>query len=322
MVKGVNILNLEDMKYLLEIERAGSINKAAQNLYVARSSLMYALQTAEKELGYQIFERSKQGVHPTVDGLTVLEGAKQILEISSKWYKKTDGEDYPSDTITIMLVPVAAQILGHELLVSLRESYPNLEINFDERRIAHDSADQIFSTLSDSSSRIYIGTMAASERPDFKGTIGDEIDWEYYWEDIDEMVLYVSTDLIPAGKRSMSLYELHNLPLLYYPDSNLQKFGYSELLKCFPQKKKYKMSTSNFLLELVAKGMAVVLGSWLATKDSPAVRSGKIQPIRIKDYPVAMTYYVLYPSPLRISRTESIVVNVIQQYFRRLAKQL
>lgn len=321
-VKDVAALNLEDLKYLLEIERSGSINKAAQNLFIARSSLMYSLQTTEKELGYQIFERSKQGVHPTVEGLAVLEDAKQVLEIISKWYKKTDEQNYPSDTISIMLVPVAAQILGHELLVNLRESYPNLEITFDERRIAHDDAEKFFSILNDSSSRIYIGTMAASERQEFKKSIGEDINWEYYWEDIDEMVLYASADLVPDNNRSLSLDDVRDFPLLYYPDSNLQKFGYSELLDHFPQKQKYKMSTSNFMLELVSKGTAVVLASWLATKDFAAVRSGKIKPVRIKDYPMAMTYFILYPSPLKISRTESFVVNVLQQYFRRLAKQL
>lgn len=41
-------------KYAVEIEKSGSITKAAQNLYMAQPNLSKAIKDLEAELGYEI----------------------------------------------------------------------------------------------------------------------------------------------------------------------------------------------------------------------------------------------------------------------------
>lgn len=73
-------MTIQQLQYLLEVYRTGSISQAARNLAVAQSSISGSLSTLEAELGFSIFSRSRQGVHPTTQGLVILEQASRICE--------------------------------------------------------------------------------------------------------------------------------------------------------------------------------------------------------------------------------------------------
>ena len=61
-------IHINYWRYALEIEKAGSIRKAADNLYMGQPNLSRALSELEESIGIRIFERSSQGVRPTKDG--------------------------------------------------------------------------------------------------------------------------------------------------------------------------------------------------------------------------------------------------------------
>lgn len=71
-------MTFQQIKYLLEIYRTGTISKAAENLYLAQSSLSTAITNLEQELGCRIFIRNKSGMVPTAEGLQVIERASKI----------------------------------------------------------------------------------------------------------------------------------------------------------------------------------------------------------------------------------------------------
>jgi len=58
-------MNLTDLHYVVEIEKSGSISKAAKELYVAQPNLSKAIKHLEREFGISIFERSSKGVKAT-----------------------------------------------------------------------------------------------------------------------------------------------------------------------------------------------------------------------------------------------------------------
>lgn len=72
-------MTFQQLNYLLEVERVGSITQAAENLYVTQSSMSAAINALEKELGFAVFNRGRNGVTPTVRGERVLAEAAQIL---------------------------------------------------------------------------------------------------------------------------------------------------------------------------------------------------------------------------------------------------
>lgn len=72
-------MNLMHLKYAVEVERAGSINKAADNLYMGQPNLSRAIKDLESSLGIIIFDRSSRGMVPTPEGEEFLSNAKKIL---------------------------------------------------------------------------------------------------------------------------------------------------------------------------------------------------------------------------------------------------
>lgn len=73
-------MTLQQLRYLIAISEQGSINAAAQNLYVSQSNLSTAIKDLEKELGITIFTRSNRGVTLTNDGTELLGYARQVIE--------------------------------------------------------------------------------------------------------------------------------------------------------------------------------------------------------------------------------------------------
>ena len=71
-------MKIEQLQQLLKIVEEGSINEAAKELYIARSSLSTSMKNLERELGAQIFSRNSKGVCLTDFGADVYSQAKDI----------------------------------------------------------------------------------------------------------------------------------------------------------------------------------------------------------------------------------------------------
>src|SRR5574344_795192 len=71
-------MTLTQLHYVITIAKTGSMNKAAELLYVAQPSLTNAIKELEKELGITLFFRNGKGVTLTNDGSEFLQYARQI----------------------------------------------------------------------------------------------------------------------------------------------------------------------------------------------------------------------------------------------------
>ena len=56
-------MTLQQMKYALTIAEQGSMNKAAEQLFISQPSLTSAVRELEKEIGIQVFVRSIPASH-------------------------------------------------------------------------------------------------------------------------------------------------------------------------------------------------------------------------------------------------------------------
>ena len=72
-------MNFMHLKYAAEIAKTGSLNKAAENLYMGQPNLSRAIKDLESNLGITIFERSPKGMVVTSEGETFLAYANKIL---------------------------------------------------------------------------------------------------------------------------------------------------------------------------------------------------------------------------------------------------
>lgn len=72
-------MTFQQLQYILQIKKTGSLSGAAKNLFVSASSVSICLTALEKELGYPVFIRTQKGFLPTQRGSQVLNYAEQIL---------------------------------------------------------------------------------------------------------------------------------------------------------------------------------------------------------------------------------------------------
>ena len=85
--------NLLQLKYAVEVEKTGSISKAAENLYMNQPNLSKSIRELEDDLGIAIFDRTAKGVVPTEKGREFLCYARSILSQIAEMealYKKSD----------------------------------------------------------------------------------------------------------------------------------------------------------------------------------------------------------------------------------------
>ena len=68
------------MKYATEVAKTGSLNKAAEKLFMAPPNLSRSIKELEADLGITIFERSQKGVTLTPEGDEFIGYAKSLLK--------------------------------------------------------------------------------------------------------------------------------------------------------------------------------------------------------------------------------------------------
>lgn len=73
-------MNLENLEMFLMISRFGSINKTAETLFLAQSTVTHRLKQLEKQLGVNLFVRTANGVSLTAEGKGFVPVATSIVE--------------------------------------------------------------------------------------------------------------------------------------------------------------------------------------------------------------------------------------------------
>ena len=125
-------MDIQHMKYAVEVERSKSISKAAEKLYVSQPFLSKAIRELELDIGIEIFNRTSRGVVPTKRGELFLARAKEILadvdELESSYKTK------PVETCHFEItVPIACYI--SEAFVEFTkelDSKDEIKINYRE----------------------------------------------------------------------------------------------------------------------------------------------------------------------------------------------
>jgi len=125
-------MNLLHLKYAVEVERARSITKAAENLYMVQPNLSRAIKELEESIGITIFRRTSKGIVPTPQGEEFLSYARNILEQVEEiesLYKKDDKEK-----ITFNISIPRASYITHAFikLVAGMDLSKDMEINYKE----------------------------------------------------------------------------------------------------------------------------------------------------------------------------------------------
>jgi len=124
-------MDIQHLKYAVEIERHRSISKAAEKLYVSQPFLSKAIKELESDIGVDIFNRTSRGVVPTKKGEDFLARAKEILADMEELEQSFREQSTEAVHIEIS-VPIACYI-SHAFVEFIRELPAGDEVKVDYR---------------------------------------------------------------------------------------------------------------------------------------------------------------------------------------------
>lgn len=132
-------MNVNQIRYFLDVAETGSINQSALNLYISPQGLSRSIAQLEKGLGFDLFARSNRGMVLTEEGRSFVEAAREM----QKAYEKFEHEvsvisahsvSWMQESLNLQIPPILAISDDLEKLLSLiGKRYPTLRIDVTER---------------------------------------------------------------------------------------------------------------------------------------------------------------------------------------------
>jgi LysR family hydrogen peroxide-inducible transcriptional activator len=126
-------MNLQQLEYIIAVERERHFVKAAEKCFVTQATLSMMVKKLEEELGVQLFDRSQQPVRPTREGVEIIELAKKIVAQTRfiKDYARELKEEV-SGELRLVIIPTIAPYLLPLFLKPLQQQFPHLKVHIRE----------------------------------------------------------------------------------------------------------------------------------------------------------------------------------------------
>ena len=131
-------MNFQQLNYVVEISKCGSINKAANKLFLSQSGISTAIRELEEELGIQFFVRSNRGVEFTPDGREFLGYAASLLE-QKQWIETRYGEARNAAPATYLSVSSQRYPFTEDAFIELLQSPEANRYQFSIREVDMDA---------------------------------------------------------------------------------------------------------------------------------------------------------------------------------------
>jgi len=130
----ISLIKIEQLRYLVELEKTHSFHKCAENLYLSQPAISLSIRNLEKELGTNLFERTTSGVYPTEIGQTVVQQAKIVLENIDLLYQLcqknvSDRKQFNPEALNISTSLSFSSVVMPNLLTFLHKEFPETTLS-------------------------------------------------------------------------------------------------------------------------------------------------------------------------------------------------
>ncbi len=126
-------MTITQLEYILAVDKLRHFGKAAQLCNVTQPTLSMQLQKAEDEFNAVIFDRSKNPILPTPEGLKIIEQARVVVKEYRRLFsivEESKGE--VRGKFRLAVIPTLAPYLIPLFAGSFVEKYPDVELTIEE----------------------------------------------------------------------------------------------------------------------------------------------------------------------------------------------
>lgn len=238
-------MTLQQLRYIIEVAKYGSISIAAKNLFITQPSLSNAIRDLEKELHTTIFERTNRGISLTVAGTEFLGYARQVIEQTELLEKRYFDPKLSKQHFSVSTQHYAFAVSA---FVDLIKIYGTDEYEFSLRETKTFEIIEDVKTLRSEIGILYMNT--------FNANVLKKLIKENNLKFTDLFVakphVFISAANPLASKDSVSLDDLVDYPYLSFEQGEYNSFYFSEeILSTFSYKKRIKVSDRATLFNLL-----------------------------------------------------------------------
>lgn len=126
------------MRYVVEVARQGTITHAAEILHIAQPSLSNQIINLENELGISLFERTKKRIYLTEAGEIFVRDAERILAKMDQLKEKMDDlANLRMGKLRIGVLSTMVALELHKTIAKFANLHPSLDICLTEEGSSH-----------------------------------------------------------------------------------------------------------------------------------------------------------------------------------------
>lgn len=296
-------MTLNQLKYVIEISKENSINEAAKRLFISQPSLTAALKSLEQEIGFDIFLRTKTGIHLTVKGTEFLGYAKSVVEqydiLDAKYISK-------SNVKRTFQVSMQHYTFAVNAFVSVINQYGMEKYEFE---IHETKTHQVIDNVKNQKSEI--GVLYIN---DYNHTVLEKLfnESNLQFTPLFECSIYayMSKKNPLANKKEVTMEDLEKYPCLAFAQGDYNSFYFAEeVLSTYDYKQIVRASDRATLLNLMVGINGYTLCSGIICED---LNGSDYCAVKLKtDEKMTIGY---------ISRKGSVLSEIGQKYIEELSK--
>lgn len=252
-------MNLRQLRQFVTLAETGNFHRAAEQLHMAQPPLSVSIRKLEEELGSPLFDRTSSGVLLTPAGEAMLADARNTLLYADRCRNAVlDTRSGEGGLVRLGIVGSATYALLPELIPSLRQRYPKIELELSEA----------------TSSEILDGLL--TRRFDaglLRYPVLNPSGFEILPLDRDDFVLAVSDNSPLAKRDGIALSEAAQEPFIMYPADKVPGLSALAMMRCqfsgfVPHVAQEAMQVQT-IMSLVASGLGVGLVAGVSRRVMP-----------------------------------------------------
>lgn len=126
-------MNFNQLSFVVALERHRHFGEAANACFVTQPALSMQLQKLERELGVQLFDRTRTPIEPTDVGVLVIEQARRVLDEVTRLRElaRDSGAEVAGD-LRVGVIPTLGPYLLPSVLPGLVNRHPRLRLWVEE----------------------------------------------------------------------------------------------------------------------------------------------------------------------------------------------
>ena len=126
-------MELKELRNFMQVARAGSVSRAAEELRLAQPALSRQIKKLEHELGVSLFTRHGRGVRLSAAGSLLLERAEAIAQLVHQTSEEIKDDRSPQrGRIVLGVPPAAGRILIPHFAERFQKAWPQTTLHMRE----------------------------------------------------------------------------------------------------------------------------------------------------------------------------------------------